>query len=78
MSEYQPYGPEWEAEMMKLPKKQVISMFRQKCFDNDASHQIALIERTDCPACGGLGNAPDCYYCDGTGTIERVIPGNRA
>ena len=69
MSEYQPYGPEWEAEMMKLPKKQVISMLRQKCFD---------IERTDCPACGGLGNAPDCYYCDGTGTIERVMPGNRA
>jgi hypothetical protein len=25
---YEPYGPEWEKEMMKLPKKMIIEMYR--------------------------------------------------
>lgn len=29
--EYIPFGPEWEKEMMKLPKKAIIDMFRTKC-----------------------------------------------
>lgn len=35
-SEYEnfiPFGPEWEKEMMKLPKKVIIDMFRTKCIE---------------------------------------------
>lgn len=32
------------------------------------------IDHTDCPSCGGIGNDPDCYYCDGTGVIDRILP----
>ena len=33
MPEYEPYGPELEKEMMKLPKKIIISMYREKCLE---------------------------------------------
>lgn len=29
--EYQPFGPEWEKEMMKLKKSVLISLYRDKC-----------------------------------------------
>lgn len=28
---YEPYGPEWEAELMKLPKKFIIELYRTSC-----------------------------------------------
>lgn len=28
---YTPYGPEWEAEMMKLPKAAIIDLYRKSC-----------------------------------------------
>ena len=31
--EYIPYGPEWEKEMMKLPKSMLIKMFKSKCLE---------------------------------------------
>lgn len=29
--DYEPFGAEWEAEMMKLPKKCLIGFLRAKC-----------------------------------------------
>ena len=31
--EYEPYGSDWEKEMMKLPKKLLISMYKKKCLE---------------------------------------------
>lgn len=28
---YEPYGPEWEAELMKTPKKFIIELYRASC-----------------------------------------------
>lgn len=32
--EYEPYGPEWEKEMMKLPKHLIIKLYRNACMDH--------------------------------------------
>lgn len=32
---YIPYGEEWKNELMKLPKKFIINMLRNKCLEND-------------------------------------------
>jgi hypothetical protein len=29
--DFEPFGPEWEREMMKLPKKIIIEMLKNKC-----------------------------------------------
>jgi hypothetical protein len=31
--DYVPYGPEWENEVMKLPKKMVIKILREKILE---------------------------------------------
>lgn len=33
--DYEPYGPEWEKEMMKLDKKTIITMLKTKCQGGD-------------------------------------------
>lgn len=36
MAEYIPYGPDWEAEMKKLPKSMLIEMLREQGKECDA------------------------------------------
>jgi len=31
MKEYEPFGKEWEAELMKVTKKQIIDLLRETC-----------------------------------------------
>jgi hypothetical protein len=31
VKDFDPFGPEWEREMMKLPKKIIIEMLKNKC-----------------------------------------------
>lgn len=35
--DFEPFGPEWEREMMKLPKKIIIEMFKNKCKESKSS-----------------------------------------
>lgn len=30
-TDYEPYGPEWENEVMKMTKRDIITMYREKC-----------------------------------------------
>ena len=49
--EYEPYGPEWAKEMMKLPKAMLISMYRKKCLE------VAPLLKMPCGE--PLSNAPE-------------------
>jgi len=31
MGDYEPFGEEWEKEMMKLPKKFLVELLKKKC-----------------------------------------------
>ncbi len=33
--EYEPYGDEWKAEVMKSRKEDIVMMFRKACMDRD-------------------------------------------
>ena len=33
MEDYEPFGPEWEKEMMKLPKRMLVDMLKEKCLE---------------------------------------------
>ena len=33
--EFVPFGEEWEAEVMKLPKKVIIGLYRNVCLENN-------------------------------------------
>ena len=33
MPEYEPFGYEWEKEMMKLDKRTLVAQYRRKCID---------------------------------------------
>lgn len=35
--DFKPYGPEWEKEMMKLPKKAIIDLYRRACQEQPVS-----------------------------------------
>ncbi len=37
---YQPYGKKWKDEMMRLPKIQIIAMFRMVCLERDEAYEI--------------------------------------
>ena len=36
---YQPYGKKWKDEMMRLPKIQIIAMFRMVCLERDEANE---------------------------------------
>ena len=33
--EYQPFGKEWRKDMMKLPKKVIVDMYRKSCIHRE-------------------------------------------
>lgn len=46
MSDYQPYGKEWEAEFMKWAKKDLIGMIRKLCLDlGEKTYILADLEQ---------------------------------
>ena len=42
-SDYVPYGPEWEAELMKLPKKFLIPMLRNALLDKGSLMESCVL-----------------------------------
>jgi hypothetical protein len=40
MSEFMPFGPEWEKEMMKMTKKEIIKMFSNASFVDDLTTKL--------------------------------------
>lgn len=44
---YEPYGEEWEKEVMKLPKKMIVDMYKKVCQKNQYQKtQIKELEQT--------------------------------
>lgn len=43
--DYIPYGPEWEKELMKLPKKFLIDRYREVCqrIPNDEQYKLSAL-----------------------------------
>ena len=38
--DYIPFGKEWEKELMKLPKKFIIDMYRKVCINNQKKQSL--------------------------------------
>lgn len=55
MDEYIPFDREWEKEMMRFTKKELIGLLRKQ-FVQDTSHaddeKVVLVGTTKCPECG--------------------------
>ena len=32
-NKYVPFGPEWEADLMKMTKKEIIALYRNRCLE---------------------------------------------
>lgn len=53
---YEPYGAEWEKELMKLPKKFIINMYRNVCIKlQDKEAEIKEMEIMYGEACDAAG-----------------------
>jgi hypothetical protein len=47
IEEYTPYGPEWEKDVMKLPKKTIIQLLAKKSKQRDSlEYQLELMNKT--------------------------------
>ena len=61
-----PYGPEWEAEIMRMRKVDLVDMVRRACTKekNGSSHNTAS---TPCSRCGStsfvIGSLRTCRDC---------------
>lgn len=40
MENYVPFGEEWEKEMMKLPKKFIVEMYRKVCMEKQQAKEM--------------------------------------
>jgi hypothetical protein len=63
-ADYVPYGPEWEAEMMRMRKVDLVDMVRRACTkeENGSSHNTASTP-LKCVHCG-VNNVSDfCVAC---------------
>ena len=68
---YTPYGPEWEAEMMKLPKSAIIDLYRKSC-QNDLQPVINEISTWSDKTFGTNQRNPSILY-HLTEEVEELI-----
>ena len=61
--DYVPYGEEWEKEMMKLPKKMIIELFRKLAMEGKRCHDCngELISRQGKSKKYGVYLCRDCW-----------------